>query len=457
MNRHGFDLYVNPLFPACYHEQDISVISVASLDAQGQKADFSNFGQCIDISAPGVEFTVPQVVRYEQPGFDVFYGGGWSGTSLSTAVISGVVALLKSINPALTSPEVMAALRSSCVSTDGANQSYRGQLGCGIVDAGAAVRAVLDSVHQQSSAAVTFEPVPGPATIALAPRDGNTPLRLFDKDGVRDETKALLPFDPQRIPYTIASAPSGDFMIAAAGPGGGPQVRVFDRDFVPTGQFFAYDKKFRGGVSIASGDVDGDGDEEIITVPGPGGGPYVRIFDQTGVLKFQFVAGESSYRGGLRVAVGDVNGDSSADILVTPLRGSRRDVKAFRADGSLIFRFIPYPRAAVSEISLAIGDVNGDGSIEIVTAPARGAAPVKVFSSAGVPQASFYPYGKGFRGGVSLAVGDMNQDHVDDIATAPMSGGGPHVRMFHGDGTILSQFFPFAATMRRGLVLTVVP
>ena len=242
VNRHGFDLYVNPLFPACYHEQDISVISVASLDAEGRKADFSNFGQCIDISAPGSEFMVPQVVRYEQPGFDVFYGGGWSGTSLSTAVISGVAALLKSINPALTSRRSWRRCGHHAYRRMRRIRAIAGSLGAGFVDAGAAVRAVLDSVHQQSSAAVTFEPVPGPATIALAPRDGNTPLRLFDKDGVRDETKALLPFDPQRIPYMIASAPSGDFIIAAAGPGGGPQVRVFDRDFVPTGQFFAYDK-----------------------------------------------------------------------------------------------------------------------------------------------------------------------------------------------------------------------
>ena len=70
------------------------------------------------------------------------------------------------------------------------------------------------------------------------------------------------------------------FLVTGAGPGGGPHVRVFDP---LTGEerfgFFAYDASFTGGVRMATADVNCDGVPDIITAAGPGGGPHVRVFD----------------------------------------------------------------------------------------------------------------------------------------------------------------------------------
>ena len=95
-------------------------------------------------------------------------------------------------------------------------------------------------------------------------------------------------------------------IVTGVGPGGGPHVRVFAANGggLP-GSAFAYDAGFRGGVNVAIGDVDGDGDNEIITAAGPGGGPHVKTFD---VLMHElptgFMAYGQEFHGGVWVAAG---------------------------------------------------------------------------------------------------------------------------------------------------------
>jgi hypothetical protein len=104
-------------------------------------------------------------------------------------------------------------------------------------------------------------------------------------------------------------------IITGPGAGGGPHIRIFTSAGKLKSGFFAYDSKFRGGVSVAVGDVDGDGKKEIITGAGAGGGPEVRVFDNKGKLENKFMAYETTYKGGVQVMASDINNDNTDEIM----------------------------------------------------------------------------------------------------------------------------------------------
>jgi hypothetical protein len=83
-------------------------------------------------------------------------------------------------------------------------------------------------------------------------------------------------------------------------------------------------------VRVAVADVNGDGMPDVITAPGPGGGPDIRVFDgRTGALIQEFMAYDPNFTGGVYVAAGDVNGDGKADIITGADAGGGPHVKVF--------------------------------------------------------------------------------------------------------------------------------
>ena len=157
-------------------------------------------------------------------------------------------------------------------------------------------------------------------------------------------------------------------IITGAGQGGGPHVRVFDMyGKALTGGFFAYDKNFRGGVRVAVMDLDGDGVKEIITAAGIGGGPHVRVFTKDGrSLTGGFFAYEQSFRGGVSIAVGDVNNNGQREIIVAPGPGRDPEVKIFDKDGKLINSFLAYDRDFRAGLRVMADDLDNNGQDDIL-------------------------------------------------------------------------------------------
>ncbi len=230
-----------------------------------------------------------------------------------------------------------------------------------------------------------------------------------------------------------------------AGEGGGPHVKVYRGNGSLVHQFMAYNTNFTGGVRVATGDVTGDRYADIITVAGPGGGPHVKVFDgRTFQEVYSFFAFEGAFRGGLTVATGDINGDGRADIIIGAEAGGGPRVRVFSKltpTGGLtsIADFFAYDITFTGGVRVAAGVFTpGSKQADLITTPGAGGGPhLRRFSAASVAAgkpaiASQTMVGDpNDRSGLWVAAGDLNLDGVADIAVGASSGT-PIVRVVDG-------------------------
>lgn len=172
----------------------------------------------------------------------------------------------------------------------------------------------------------------------------------------------------EQLSMTVADLDSnGQFEIMiGAFKGYAPQVQIFNTQGKLLGIFLAYDKNFKGGLSIASADIDGDGQKDIITGAGPGGGPEVRVFDKRGKLITKFLAYDKRFKGGISVASGDVDGDGLNEIITSPGAGGGPHVRIFNASGQVKGQFMAYDNNYTKGVKVLVDDLNNDNISEIL-------------------------------------------------------------------------------------------
>jgi len=262
---------------------------------------------------------------------------------------------------------------------------------------------------------------------------------------------------PGRPAVGFNPAAGGSFAVGA-GVGGGPRVRVYGRlSDPPVADFFAYDPDTRGGVRVAVADLTGDGIADVVTAPGPGLPPLVRVFDGRDLdLVAEFYGADPAWTGGLHVAAHDRTRDGRALVATAPDVGGSPAVKVFDvAAGREAASFFAFPDALRGGARLALGDADGDGIPDVLAAPGPcdHAPVIRVFGGrdwkAGTDYLAADPR---WRGGVWVAAGGVGAGGRCLIAAGHDAGGPPSVRMIEAaTGRPISEWRAFADEFRGGV------
>jgi hypothetical protein len=197
--------------------------------------------------------------------------------------------------------------------------------------------------------------------------------------------------------------------------------------------------------SVAVGDFNGDGHLDLAVAnygnPLHGDPSSVSVLLGNGDGTFQAARSFAAGSGPRSVAVGDFNGDGKLDLVTanyaidycygcTPIES---DVRVLLGNGDGTFQAARSFAAGDRPVSVAVGDFNGDGRADLAVADYYGGVSVLLGNGDGTFQAA-----RGFAAGTypsSVAVGDFDGDGLPDLAVANAQSNTVSVLLGNGDGS----------------------
>ncbi len=294
---------------------------------------------------------------------------------------------------------------------------------------------------------------------------------------------------------SIAAVVPNNIEVIGSDAGVAASVKVIDAatGFL-IGNFGVFGASFKGGVRVAAGDVNGDGITDVIVGQGTGTQPRILVVDGTklnfvlaseqidaSALLASFLAYDSRSAKGVFVAAGDVNGDGRADIIAGP-GGGALPVKVYDGAklgqlGGMLTSFLAYQPTYKEGVTVAAGDVNGDGRADVITGMANGGSRVNIVDATKLNQiggsgqiaasallGSFLAFAPSYHRGVFVGAGDVSGDGRLDVLIGAGAGSPPTVKVVDAnrlnelttdgriaDAALLQNFLAFDASYTGGV------
>jgi hypothetical protein len=326
---------------------------------------------------------------------------------------------------------------------------------------------------------VMMPPRPADALLAVA---GQTQVNTYTFAADGTTVAASTNFTPFPGVGGFVRVAVGDFNADAVadtayvtGPGGGALVRIVngkDGTDLLTGNIidlFPNEDLTNIGLFVAAGDFDGDQVDELVVSPDKSGGPRVRAFRYgngalTQLIDFLGIE-DPNFRGGARVAVGDLDGDCKADLIVgAGFEGGPR-VAVYQGTSitaatprKFVGDFFIFEQSLRNGVFLAAGDLDGDGKAELIAGAGPGGGPrvvayrfadieanIRQFGNGdNLAQApaftNFFAFNSDQRGGVRPITKDLDGDGKLDLVAGNGDNSAPLVATYNsssvaGDGT----------------------